>query len=96
MIRAFVDREEERRILDEEWQKAGGRMIILYGRRRIGKTRLLTEFVQGKQGILSFSEDVTSSIQTQHFHAAYAAFTMAPFSRPQERRPGIKLTYPTH
>jgi len=74
MIGAFVDREEERRILDEEWQKVGGRMIILYGRRRIGKTRLLTEFVQGKQGILSFSEDVASSIQIKQFQAECAAF----------------------
>jgi AAA+ ATPase superfamily predicted ATPase len=74
MIRAFVDREEERRILDEEWQKAGGRMIILYGRRRIGKTRLLAEFVQGKQGILSFSEDVASAIQIKQFQAECAAF----------------------
>lgn len=74
MIRVFVDREEERRILDEEWQKAGGRMIILYGRRRIGKTRLLTEFVQGKQGILSFSEDVSAQIQIKQFQAECAAF----------------------
>jgi len=43
MIREFVDRETERALLEEEWQKDGGRLIILYGRRRIGKTRLVTE-----------------------------------------------------
>lgn len=74
MIRAFVDRVQERRILDEEWQKQGGRLIILYGRRRIGKTRLITEFVQGKQGILSFSEDVAAPIQIKQFQTACAAF----------------------
>lgn len=74
MIRPFVDREEERRLLEEEWQKPGGRMVILYGRRRIGKTRLLDEFVQGKEGILSFSEDVAAPLQIKQFQAECAAF----------------------
>ena len=40
MIREFIDREEERSLLEREWQSSGGRLIILYGRRRIGKTRI--------------------------------------------------------
>ncbi|MGB4235494.1 MAG: hypothetical protein WBJ52_05445 [Methanoregulaceae archaeon] len=38
MIREFVDRKTELGLLEEEWKKPGGRLIILYGRRRIGKT----------------------------------------------------------
>jgi len=43
MIREFIDREEERALLEREWQSSGGRLIILYGRRRIGKTRFIDE-----------------------------------------------------
>ncbi|HNT07385.1 ATP-binding protein [Methanoculleus sp.] len=72
MIREFVDRETERALLEEEWQKDGGRLIILYGRRRIGKTRLVTEFVRGKEGILHFAEDTAPQIQIRRLQEAIA------------------------
>lgn len=40
----FVDREEELRILRRHWGEGGFKLIIVYGRRRVGKTRLLREF----------------------------------------------------
>ncbi|MFA4860681.1 ATP-binding protein [Methanoregula sp.] len=63
MIREFIDREEERALLEREWQSAGGRLIILYGRRRIGKTRLIDEFIRDKPGILYIAEDASPHIQ---------------------------------
>ncbi|MEA1994524.1 MAG: ATP-binding protein [Euryarchaeota archaeon] len=50
-------------MLEEEWKKEGGRLIVLYGRRRIGKTRLLTEFTKNKEGIFYIAEN--SSVQIQ-------------------------------
>ncbi len=54
MISEFIDRAEEISLLEEEWAKEKGRLIVLYGRRRIGKTRLLLEFINTKDrnGIL--------------------------------------------
>jgi AAA+ ATPase superfamily predicted ATPase len=43
MIRGFIDRKEERALLESEWQSSGGRLIILYSGGRIGKTRLIDE-----------------------------------------------------
>jgi AAA+ ATPase superfamily predicted ATPase len=63
MIREFIDREEERSLLEREWQAPGGRLIILYGRRRIGKTRLIGEFIRKKPGILYIAEDASPHIQ---------------------------------
>ncbi|HOT94505.1 MAG TPA: ATP-binding protein [Methanoregulaceae archaeon] len=74
MIRDFVDRESELRLLEEEWEKPGGRMIILYGRRRIGKTRLIGEFIRDKPGVLYFAEDTSPSLQMRQLQAACAAF----------------------
>ncbi|WP_456474030.1 ATP-binding protein [Candidatus Pyrohabitans sp.] len=63
MIREFLNREHEMMLLQEEWEKEGGRLIILYGRRRVGKTRLLMEFTKDKEGIFYIAEDSSAQIQ---------------------------------
>jgi len=40
----FVDREEELEVLRRYWSEGGFKLLIVYGRRRVGKTRLLKEF----------------------------------------------------
>ena len=74
MIREFIDRERELKLLEEEWKKPGGRLIILYGRRRIGKTRLIGEFTRDKPGVLYFAEDTSPSLQMRQLQAACTAF----------------------
>jgi len=49
-------------------------LIILYGRRRIGKTRLIGEFARGKPGVLYFAEDTSPSLQIRQLQASCAAF----------------------
>jgi AAA+ ATPase superfamily predicted ATPase len=56
------------------WEKPGGRLIIFYGRRRIGKTRLIGEFARDKPGVLYFAEDTSSSLQIRQLQASCAAF----------------------
>jgi uncharacterized protein len=41
----FVGREREIAILQSEWESAQARMLILYGRRRVGKTRMVTHWI---------------------------------------------------
>ncbi len=48
MISKFVDREKELEVLEREWESAPS-FVVLYGRRRVGKTRLLVEFSRGKR-----------------------------------------------
>lgn len=74
MIREFIDREEERALLEREWESSGGRLIILYGRRRIGKTRLIDEFIRDKPGILYIAEDASPHIQIAQLKARCAEF----------------------
>jgi AAA+ ATPase superfamily predicted ATPase len=74
MIREFIDREEERALLEREWQGSGGRLIILYGRRRIGKTRLIDEFIRDKPGILYIAEDASPHIQITQLKARCAEY----------------------
>lgn len=44
----FVGRLHEWQLLQKEYEKPQASLIIVYGRRRVGKTRLITEFYQDK------------------------------------------------
>jgi len=57
MISTFVDREPELELLEREWAGSGAKLIVMYGRRRIGKTRLLLEFIEGREGIFYIAAD---------------------------------------
>jgi AAA+ ATPase superfamily predicted ATPase len=46
MSKQFVGREQELAVLDAEWQAPGARFLVLYGRRRVGKTALLMTWVE--------------------------------------------------
>ncbi|WP_022762931.1 ATP-binding protein [Butyrivibrio sp. AD3002] len=45
----FIGREQELKILNETYDKPGFQMTVIYGRRRIGKSRLITEFIKDKK-----------------------------------------------
>jgi hypothetical protein len=51
MVSKFVDRRYELSLLNKGWSREGARLIVLYGRRRVGKTRLLLEFIENKEGV---------------------------------------------
>ena len=45
----FIGRKIELSVLEDTYNKPGFQMTVIYGRRRIGKSRLITEFIQGKK-----------------------------------------------
>jgi len=47
----FIDREEELRALEEAWSSGTAQMVLIYGRRRIGKTYLISRFLREKGGV---------------------------------------------
>jgi len=46
----FVDREMELSLLNDLFQRRSAQLLVLYGRRRIGKTTLLTHWLSGLEG----------------------------------------------
>ncbi len=75
MVRKFIGRQKEIALLENEWNKTNGKLIILYGRRRIGKTRLITEFISDKKGIFYFAQDTSPRIQIAGLQEKIAEFT---------------------
>ena len=45
----FIGRKNELSVLEDTYNKPGFQMTVIYGRRRIGKSRLISEFIQGKR-----------------------------------------------
>lgn len=61
----FVNRDQELAYLLDRYSSGSPELIILYGRRRIGKTELLTRFLAGKDGvyILCSTEAIKQNIR---------------------------------
>jgi len=51
MIVRFVNRRNELSLLNALYESGKANLVIVCGRRRVGKTRLLLEFLKGKKGI---------------------------------------------
>ena len=51
MILQFVDRQDELQALNGLLTKKRADLVLLYGRRRVGKTRLIQEFMKDKHGL---------------------------------------------
>ncbi|WP_297523532.1 ATP-binding protein [Thermococcus sp.] len=47
----FVNRKRELEFLERKWKEGGVQLVIIYGRRRVGKTTLLKEFLRGREGV---------------------------------------------
>lgn len=63
----FIGREAELKFLNERYQEETGQLIVLYGRRRVGKTETLREFCKGKPHVFFSCTQTTDSIQLRNF-----------------------------
>lgn len=56
MIRKFVNRTTELTFLQQWHEQPGSKLVIIYGRRRIGKTELLKQFLQDKDHVFFLAD----------------------------------------
>lgn len=47
----FVNRKEELTFLEDKYKSSSSELVVVYGRRRVGKTELMLRFLSGKEGI---------------------------------------------
>ncbi len=72
----FVGREREIAILQSEWESYQARMLILYGRRRVGKTRLITHWINNTmpRALYWVAQPTSSTDQLRSFSQALFGF----------------------
>lgn len=64
MVPQFVDRKDKLRFLEEKYKEDSAELIIIYGRRRVGKTELVKQFIKDKASIyhLSTSDGMLNNV----------------------------------
>lgn len=70
----FVDREEEMETLENEYERKGSALVVLYGRRRVGKTTLISEFIKDKKALFFLASEESESQNRNAFREKVAEF----------------------
>ena len=70
----FVDREQEMNTLQNEYDRNGSALVVLYGRRRVGKTTLITEFIKNKKALFFLASEEAEALNRNAFREKVAEF----------------------
>jgi 5-methylcytosine-specific restriction protein B len=62
----FLGREQELSALEREYKRDGG-FVVVYGRRRVGKTTLIKEFIKGKNALYFLANEETLAYNGMQF-----------------------------
>lgn len=73
-MKRFVDRELEMETLQNEYERDGSALVILYGRRRVGKTTLISEFIKEKKALFFLASEESESQNRAAFKEKVAEF----------------------
>jgi AAA+ ATPase superfamily predicted ATPase len=68
----FIDREEELGRLAALSKRRDGGLAVITGRRRVGKTRLLVEWVERTGGVYFVADQSSAEVQRRYLVAALA------------------------
>lgn len=63
----FIGRSTEMNILDELYNSDKFEMLVMYGRRRIGKTTLLSKFSKNKKSVFFVAEEINDKLLLEKF-----------------------------
>ena len=63
----FIGREVELKFLQDKYTEERGQLIVLYGRRRVGKTETLREFCKDKPHVFFSCTQTTDLVQLRNF-----------------------------
>ena len=59
----FINRDQELKMLNEKWQSDIAQFFIIYGKRRVGKTELIKQFIKDKPAIYFLADKRTTADQ---------------------------------
>lgn len=79
----FVNRELELNFLNEKWRENVAQLIIIYGKRRVGKTEMSIQFAKDKPHIYFLCERIAMRNQLKKFTAAIGGYFKDEFLPPE-------------
>ena len=79
----FINREDELHFLNEKWQSDGAQLIVVYGKRRVGKTELTLRFSKDKPHVYLLCERIPLRIQLKKFTETLGSYFQDEFLPPE-------------
>jgi AAA+ ATPase superfamily predicted ATPase len=73
-METFIDRKRELSLLEERYRSGKAEFVVIYGRRRVGKTALIEKFLEGKKGVRLLAREESKTLQLNRFSLALAEF----------------------
>ena len=73
-MKQFVDRELEMETLQNEYERDGSALVVLYGRRRVGKTTLISKFIKEKKALFFLASEEAEAQNRNAFKEKVAEF----------------------
>lgn len=74
----FINRVRELKFLESKWMEPGAQFIILWGKRRVGKTEVIKKFITNKPSIYFLAESISEKEQLRKFSNAIGEFFKEP------------------
>ena len=74
----IIDRESELETLETQYKNKGSSLVIIYGRRRVGKTTLIAEFIKNKKALFFLASQENINQNKEAFKEKVADFTNNP------------------
>lgn len=73
-MRSFVDREAELQALEREYAREGSSFVVVYGRRRVGKTELISRFIRNRRSLYYLATEEPELQNLESFQSVAADF----------------------
>jgi AAA+ ATPase superfamily predicted ATPase len=74
----FINRKKELQFLEDKWTEQRSQFIVLWGKRRVGKTELVKQFMQDKPHLYFLSENTNEHEQLKRFSTTIGQFFREP------------------
>lgn len=80
-MRIFVDREAELQSLEREYAREGSSFVVVYGRRRVGKTELISRFIRNRRSLYYLATEEPELQNLESFQSVAADFLQSDLLR---------------
>ena len=80
-MRIFVDREAELQALEREYAREGSSFVVVYGRRRVGKTELISRFIRNRRSLYYLATEEPELQNLESFQSVAADFLQSDLLR---------------
>lgn len=74
ILEKFIDHKSELKTLQNEYERNGSALVVLYGRRRVGKTTLISEFIKDKKALFFLASEESETQNRLAFKDKAAEF----------------------